>query len=141
MREGSFAEMFSLIGPTIRIWHTEELPWVGLCAVPSGLCHNCVRLSQRGFILGKASTDPVGGYAGQEEVTTYLKPSVALDRFIDSGDFVVALARTQGTALATGKSFDVPLMHLWGGWEPKIVGPKVFLENETMKATLAPSIP
>ena len=113
MQSGNFAQMFSLISPDVKIWQSEELPWGG----------SYEGLEEARAFFGK--------------VTTHLKPAVALERFIDSGDFVVALARTQGSAIATGKTFDVPLMHLWEVHDLKITGLKVFLENEKMQRALA----
>lgn len=113
MKDGDFPGMFSLIAPTLRIWQTEELPWGG----------HYEGLDEAKIFLGK--------------VTAHLNASVALERFIDSGDFVLAIARTQGMTKTNGISFDVPLVHLWEVRDEKIVGLRVFLENYTMKKALA----
>ena len=116
MKQGDFAEMFNLIAPTISIWQSEELPWGG----------NYEGLDRAKVFFGR--------------VTSHLNASVILERFIASGDFVVALGRTQGTTKVGERGFDVPLMHLWKVQGSKIVGLQVFLENETMKAALSPSM-
>lgn len=112
MSAGDFPGMFSLISPEVKIWQTEDLPWGG----------NYEGLDQAKMFFGK--------------VTSYLNPSVVLERFIDSGDFVLAIARTKGTTKATGSTFDVPLVHLWEVKDEKITGLKVFLENDMMKTAL-----
>jgi uncharacterized protein len=114
MKQGDFTAMFSLIDPTISIWQSEELPWGG----------SYEGLEQAKVFFGK--------------VTSHLNASVALERFIPSGEFVVALGQTQGTTKAGEKTFDVPLMHLWKVNDGKITSLQVFLENETMKAALSP---
>ena len=112
MKDGDFAGMFSRIDPSVKIWQTEDLPWGGTY---EGLDGAKVFFSK---------------------VTSYLNPSVALERFLDSGDFVLAIGRTQGTTKAAGTPFDVPLVHQWEVRDGKVVGLRVFLENETMKAAL-----
>ena len=115
MKQGDFAAIFNLVAPTISIWQSEELPWGGSYEGPE----------EAKVFFGK--------------VTSYLDATVALERFIPSGDFVVALGRTQGTTKLEGKPFDVPLMHLWKVKDGKIVGLQVYLENSTMRAVLSPS--
>lgn len=112
MKAGDLAGLFGQIAPSVKIWQTEELPWGG----------TYVGLEQAKIFFGK--------------VNMHLNPSVALERFIDSGDFIVAIGRTQGTTKKSGASFDVPLIHLWEVREGKIAGLSVFLENATMLAAL-----
>ena len=48
------------------------------------------------------------------KVSTYLEDHVAIERVIDGSDRIAVIGRGHGTIKGTGRSFDVPIMHLWG---------------------------
>jgi len=61
-----------------------------------------------------------GDYVGHEGVREFytrlrntVSSTVVLERLIDAGDEVEAIGRTQGTVIKTGRSFDVPIAHIW----------------------------
>jgi uncharacterized protein len=113
MKTGDFAGLFSSISPSVKIWQTEELPWGG----------SYEGVDEAKIFFGK--------------VNSSLSSTVALERFIDSGDFIVAIGRTQGATRERETAFDVPLIHLWEVREGKIASLRVFLENATMLAALS----
>ncbi|MDE1178616.1 MAG: nuclear transport factor 2 family protein [Edaphobacter sp.] len=112
MKAGNILSLFTKLSPDIRVWQTDELPWGG----------TYVGLMQAKTFFGK--------------VSAHLTPEVTLERFIDSGDYVIGIGRTQGTTKDTGKPFDVPLLHLWEVRGGKVIGLQVFLENAPMLAAL-----
>jgi ketosteroid isomerase-like protein len=81
--------VFGLFSPEIEIVQSGELPW-------GGTYH---------------------GHAGAQEfmdkLTSHVTSAVLLERFIDAGDSVVAIGRTQGTVNANGQAFDAPIAHVW----------------------------
>jgi len=85
------------LSPDVRIDQSTELPWGGRYL----------------------------GHAGMQEFTTklvhHVASTVTVERFIDSGDRVVAIGRTAGTANATGKTFEVPIAHVWTLADGKVV--------------------
>jgi uncharacterized protein len=111
-RRRDFPEIFSCCAPEVEVIQSTELPWGG-------------------------------EYRGHEEVTRYfgtltrhISSSVVLDRFIDAGDQVVAIGRTRGTVLATGRRFDVPVVHVWHVREGQIMKFLPYLDVPLMSAAL-----
>jgi hypothetical protein len=110
----NIAEVLALISPDIEIVQSPELPWGGAFK----------------------------GHAGLQEflgaLTTHLEnKALPIERYLDAGDHVVAIGRTQGLVRANGKAFDVPLAHVWEMREGKAVRFRPFIDNPTMKAVMA----
>jgi uncharacterized protein len=93
------------------------------------------------------STDlPWGGvYKGQDRVreyfsalTRHISSTVLVDRLIDAGDHVVAIGRTRGTIVVSGRSFDVPVVHVWQIRAGKIARFVPYMDQPTMQAHLPP---
>jgi uncharacterized protein len=113
-RRRDFQDIFRMCVPDVEVVQSGELPWGGV-------------------------------YQGQDKVREYFKcltqhisSSVLIDRLIDAGDHVVAIARTRGTVVATGRSFDVPAVHVWHIRSGKIARFVPYLDNPTMQAALTP---
>jgi ketosteroid isomerase-like protein len=111
-RRRDFPEIFSLCRPDVEVAQSLELPWGG-------------------------------EYHGHEEVTRYfgtltkhISSSVVLDRFIDAGDQVVAVGRTRGTVLHSGRRFDVPVVHVWHVRDGLIAKFLPYLDVPMMRAVL-----
>jgi ketosteroid isomerase-like protein len=87
---------------------------------------------------------PWGGhYRGQEAVmryfdvlTKHISSSVVIERYVDAGDNIVAIGRTRGTVLKNGRSFDVPVAHVWHVREGLIARFLPHLDSPTMQAAL-----
>jgi ketosteroid isomerase-like protein len=111
-RRRDFPEIFRCCAPDVEVLQSAELPWGG-------------------------------EYRGHEEVmryfgtlTKHISSSVILDRFIDAGDHVVAMGRTRGTVLASGRRFDVPVVHVWHVRDGQIAKFLPYLDCPGMKAAL-----
>jgi len=105
--------ILELVSPDIKIAQSPELPWGG------------------GYI----------GHAGLQtffgKLTAHLdNTALPIERYIDAGDHVIAIGRTQGTVKATGKPFDVPLAHIWHIQNGKAARFTPFIDNPTMLACL-----
>jgi uncharacterized protein len=72
------------------------------------------------------------------KINTYLDDHVAIDRVIDGGDRIAVIGRGHGTIKSTGKSFDVPIMHLWALKTGLAVRLEIVLDVPTMQAALLP---
>jgi ketosteroid isomerase-like protein len=113
LRRRDLDEIFSLFSPEIEIEQSDEIPWGG---------HYKGHDEARVF-FGK--------------LTQAITSSVALEAFIDSGDRVIVLGRTQGTANASGKRFDVPVAHVWTLENGLVVRAQYNIDNPTMLAALS----
>lgn len=84
--------------------------------------------------------DHYEGEAGVREFFARLGRAVdstlALERFIDAGDHVVALGRSRGTEKAHGRRFDVPIAHVWHIRDGKVASVHYHIDNPTMLAAL-----
>lgn len=107
------AEIFSLFAPGIEITQSGEIPWGGK-------------------------------YKGQDEalqffgkLTQTINSTVVLERFIDAGEYVVAIGRTQGTINASGNKFDVPIAHVWTIQSGLVVRIEFHIHNPTMLAAVS----
>jgi len=95
-------------------------------------------------LIVQSSELPWGGtyrghaQAGQffAKLTQAITSTVVLVDFIDAGDNVVALGRTQGTVNASGKHFDVPLAHVWTVRDGHVQQAGFYIDNETMQSAL-----
>jgi uncharacterized protein len=63
------------------------------------------------------------------------------DEFLDAGDEVVVLGRYRGVAKETGKTLDVPFVHVWTLRDGKAVRFRQFLDTAGWVAALAPAAP
>jgi ketosteroid isomerase-like protein len=107
------AKVFSLFAPDIEITQSPELPWGGVYRGHDGA---------RQF-FGK--------------LTGSITSAVTLERFIVSGDHVIAVGWTQGTVNATGTAFRVPIAHVWKVAGGVVVQVRFYIDNPTMRAALA----
>jgi ketosteroid isomerase-like protein len=105
--------IFSLLAPEIEITQSTELPWGGVYRGHEGA---------RQF-FGK--------------LTASITSAVTLERFIESGDHVIAIGWTQGTVNATGAAFRVPIAHVWKVAGGAVVQIQFYIDNPTMLAALA----
>ncbi len=72
-------------------------------------------------VIRQSETLPWGGtYRGREEAGAFLakltaavESLVEVERYLETGADIVAIGRTRGTARATGRSFDAPVVHVW----------------------------
>jgi ketosteroid isomerase-like protein len=107
------AAIFSRVSPEIRVEQSGELPWGGVYRGHEGL---------RSFLTN---------------LMTHLdNAALPIERYLDAGDHVVAIGRTQGTVRANGKAFDVPLVHVWTVEGGVATGFRPFVDHPTMVAAM-----
>ncbi|MGH7788338.1 MAG: nuclear transport factor 2 family protein [Candidatus Binatia bacterium] len=102
-------------------------------------------LFARDVELVQSTEVPWGGiYRGHEQaaqffagLTQHVTTSVVFERFIDAGDHVVAVGRTQGTVNATAARFDVPIAHIWELRDGQVMRGLFCIDNPTLQAALA----
>jgi uncharacterized protein len=111
-RRRDFQDIFRMCAPDVEVVQSHELPWGG-------------------------------AYRGQAEVmqffstlTRHVSSTVVLDRVIDADDHVVAIGRTRGTVLVSGRSFDVPVVHVWNIRDGLVARFTPYMDHPTMKAAL-----
>jgi ketosteroid isomerase-like protein len=107
------ATILALTAPDIQIEQSSELPWGG----------------------------SFRGHAGLQEFFTRLRAhlenrALPIERYLDAGNHVVAIGRTQGLVRVNGKTFDVPLVHVWEVREGKAVSFRPFIDHPTMRECL-----
>jgi uncharacterized protein len=107
-----FAAFFSTLSPEIHITQCPELPFGGIFQG-----HD----EARSFFEG---------------VAKYVDSYVTIERIIDATSRVAVIGRTYGTAKATGRNFDVPILHLWGFRDGLAVRLEIALDVATMQAAL-----
>lgn len=105
-------EILSRLAPEVEITQSTALPWGGVYKGPE----------QFGLFF--------------RNLTQHINSTLVFERYLDSGDQVVAIGRTQGTAVATGYPFDVPIVHLWRLREGKVLSFQPYIDNPTMQASL-----
>ncbi|HEV7509970.1 MAG TPA: nuclear transport factor 2 family protein [Thermoanaerobaculia bacterium] len=106
-------EIMSRLTPEVEVTQSTELPWGGAYKGPEQFGHFFRNLTQN------------------------VNSKLVFERFLDSGDHVVVIGRTQGTVVATGHPFDVPIVHLWRVREGKVVSFNPYIDNPMMQASLS----
>jgi ketosteroid isomerase-like protein len=64
--------------------------------------------------------------------------TAAPQEFLDAGDNVVVLGRYRGVAKESGRSLDVPFVHIWTVRDGKVTMFRQFLDTAGWNAALAP---
>lgn len=107
------ATILSLIDPGIDIQQTDQLPWGG---------------SYRG---------PQGMLAFFEKLLNNVESKLAIEKFVDAGNDVVMVGRTQGQTRAKNTPFDVTAIHVWTIRDGKVVGFHPYIDTPAMLEALA----
>lgn len=105
-----------LVAPDIVIEQSDQLPWGGRYEGIDG--------------LGRFYT----------VLMSHVTSAIVFECFLDAGDHVVAIGRTQGTTVANAQPFDIPIAHLWKIANNRIVQFRPYIDNPTMLAALS-SVP
>jgi ketosteroid isomerase-like protein len=106
-------EILSRLAPEVEISQSADLPWGGAF---KGVDQ---------FVLFFRN------------LTQHIHSNLVFERFLDSGNHVAAIGRTQGTVVATGQPFDVPIVHLWHFRDGKVLSFQPYIDNPTMQQALA----
>jgi ketosteroid isomerase-like protein len=111
--QGDVATLFDIFHPAGTITQSSRLPWGGVYEGHEGL----------GLFLGR--------------LTGAIRSSVETERFIDDeAGHVVAIGRTRGQVLATGRPFDVPEVHVWTVGDGKITRFEAYIDTAMMREAL-----
>ena len=81
-------------------------------------------------VITQSSAIPWGGtYHGHDGARAFFArlaesviPEPAISQFVDAGERVIAVGRTQGTVRANGARYDVPIVHVWQIEQGRISG-------------------
>jgi ketosteroid isomerase-like protein len=103
-----FPRIFSLLSPDVEITQSTELPWGG---------------RYRGHDEAKQFFAKLGAH---------IKSTLALERFVSSGDSVTATGWTEGKVLANGARFHVAIAHLWRIQNGRIVQAQFLIDHPAM---------
>jgi ketosteroid isomerase-like protein len=87
---------------------------------------------------------PWGGrYRGHAQVQEFfmklaaaVESRVSTERFMEAGDQIVQIGRTRGQARATGRTFDVPEVHIWTVRHGKVVRFEAYVDHPVMLAAI-----
>jgi uncharacterized protein len=110
-----FITFFNFLSPHVQVTQSSEVPWGGIFD----------GIEEAEIFFGKRST--------------YLDDHVTIDHLIiDGNNRIAVVGRGQGTIRETGRSFDVPMMHLWEFQYGLAVRLEIILDVPTMQAALAP---
>ncbi len=109
--------LFGSFAPDIVLYQSDEVPWGG-----THKGHDGARES-----FGKLMKS--------------INSTLVVERFIDAGDHVVAVGRTQGSVNATAARYDVPIAHVWKLKDGKVVEVRFYIDNPVMLAALQAANP
>lgn len=112
LRRRDMAGIMLLLAPDIELVQSAELPWGG---------------TYRGHSEVQQFFGKLGGHITSTPV---------FEGFIDAGDHVVAIGRTQGTVNATDRPFDLPIAHVWELRDGQVTRVRICVDNPSMLAAL-----
>jgi hypothetical protein len=105
--------ILDLFAPECVIYQSSRVPWGGLFTGHAGV----------GVFLAK--------------LTGTIRSKVTTERFIaDEDNHVVAIGRTRGHVVATGREFDVPETHVWTLKSGKVVRFEAYIDTPLMRKAL-----
>jgi len=107
------AKLFSLFSPEIEIVQTTEVPWGGVFHGHDGA---------RQFFT---------------TLTQHINSTLEIERWLNSGDHVVAIGWTAGTVNATGAKYRVPIAHVWKVHDGLVRRIQFLIDNPTMLTALS----
>lgn len=111
-KERDIPKIFSLFADDIKLTQSTELPWGGKYKGHEGAREFFTKLMQN------------------------INSTVVIERFIDAGDNVVVIGRTQGTVNATGVRYNVPITHVWTIEDDEVTRVRYYIDNPTMLEAL-----
>lgn len=107
-----FGAVFALLHPEVEIYQTDSLPWGGT-------------------------------YRGREQAAEFFRRlgehtegSPEPERFIAAGDDVVAVGRLRGRARASGKEYDLAIVHLWSVRDGRVIRFAAYIDTPGMLSAL-----
>jgi uncharacterized protein len=105
---------FNYLSPAIHITQCHEVPW-------GGVFHG---IEEAKVFFGN--------------VHSYLDDHVAIDHIVDGGERIAVIGRGHGLIKATGRPFEMPIVHLWEFRDGLAVRLEIVLDVPTMREALKP---
>lgn len=106
------AQVFRLLSPEVEITQSAELPWGG---------------TYRGHDGARQFFGKLGAH---------LESTLEVERLIRAGGSIAAVGWTQGTVIATGAKYRVPIVHVWDVADGMIVRVLFLIDNPAILETL-----
>lgn len=96
------------------------------------------------FVIEQTEQVPWGGRAEGPEAAVaffhnmhrYIESLATPAEYLESGEFVVAIARSRGVARRTGKPFDVRVVHVWEASDGKLTAFRPYVDVDRLRAAL-----
>ncbi len=96
------------------------------------------------FVIEQTEQVPWGGRTQGREAALaffdnmhrYIDSLATPAEYLESGEFVVAIARSRGVARRTGKSFDVRVVHVWETSDDRLIAFRPFVDVGRLRAAL-----
>ena len=104
--------VFSMLSPDVRITLSLEMPWGGTYVGPAE--------AQMLF----------------EKLWVYIDSRAVVERIIDGGDRIPVIGRNYVTVGRTGRTFDVPFVHLWEFKDGLAIRIEIVSDIEKMRAAI-----
>jgi uncharacterized protein len=105
--------IFSLLAPSIQIYQSDLLPWGGLYRGYDG--------AQRFFAA----------------LTRHIDSRVDVERFVEAGDQIVVIGWSRGRVNATGKPFEVAVVHVCTVAANRVTRFEAYIDTPAMIVALA----
>lgn len=109
---GDLDAVFDALLPDVEIAQSREVPWGGTYQGHDG--------AKKFF----------------QALTSRIRSRVTVDQFVDAGDDVVAIGRTEGTVLASNQTFSVPIAHVWTLRDRRVARVHFYIDDPTMHSAL-----
>lgn len=107
------AAVLALLDPEVEFVQTEELPWGG-------------------YYKGA----PEGVHSFFSKLLAAVDSRVEIEKTWDAGNAVVVVGRTIGTVKASGKPFNVDIVHVWTVRDGKVVRFNPYIDTPAMLEVL-----
>jgi ketosteroid isomerase-like protein len=116
--QGDVPAVLGAFSPEIEWYEAEGMPYGGLHRGPEAVAQK---------VFGPISED-VEGFA------------VVPEQLIASGDTVAAVVRYTGTGSATGKTLDLPVVHVWDVRDGKVQRFRQFVDTMEFAEVVPPAV-
>jgi len=111
-QRGDVQALSRLLDPRIQARQTPLLPWGGAYQGFQGMMRHVTKLLE------------------------HLDWRVEVDEYVEAGDHVIAIGASRGTIRASGKRFDVRLIHVWSLKDGKVVRFESYIDTPKMLQAL-----
>ncbi len=101
------------------------------------LLHGKISIVQLADVPWRGSFTGVGGFMEfSRKLIEAITPVAEVEEYVETGNNVVAIGRTHGTANSSGKSFDIRFVHVWEIADHKLSRFEVYIDSGSMLLAL-----